>query len=76
MPTITPYTNMLQIKLSSKCKLDRFEFILEPYLMPGPADNGGEDGPGGVVSSEAGLAHAGAVVNDQGGNLIITHLGI
>ena len=43
--------------------------------MPGPADDGREDSPGSVVSSEAGLAHAGAVVNDQGGDFVITHLG-
>jgi hypothetical protein len=42
--------------------------------MPGAADDGREDGTGGVVSGEAGLAHAGAVVNDQSSNLVVTHL--
>merc|ERR1719293_158532 len=42
-------------------------------LVPGTSNDGGEDGPGGVVSGEAGLAHAGPVVHDQSGNLIVTH---
>ena len=42
--------------------------------MPGPSNNGGEDGPGGVVSGEAGLAHAGAIVADQSGHVLVTHL--
>ena len=41
--------------------------------MPGTADNGGEDGPGGVVSGEPGLAHPGPVVDDQRGNILVTH---
>ena len=44
------------------------------YLMPGASNNGGEDSPGGVVSGEAGLAHAGAIVTDQSGNVLVTHL--
>merc|ERR1719184_115647 len=32
--------------------------------MSWAAHNGGEDGPGGVVSGEPGLAHAGAIVTD------------
>merc|ERR1719422_513212 len=43
-------------------------------LVAGTSDNGGEDGPGGVVSGEAGLAHAGAIVTDQSGNVLVTHL--
>ena len=43
--------------------------------MAGAADDGGEDGPGGVVSGEPGLAHAGAVVNDQSSNVVVTHPG-
>jgi len=42
-------------------------------LVAGTSNDGGEDGPGGVVSGEAGLAHAGPVVHDQSGNLIVTH---
>merc|ERR1712124_37376 len=38
-------------------------------LMAGAANNGGEDSPGGVISSEASLAHAGAIVNNQGSNV-------
>ncbi len=43
--------------------------------MPGTADDGGEDGPGGVVAGEPGLAHAGAVVHDQSGDVLVTHVG-
>ena len=41
--------------------------------MAGTADDGGEDGAGGVVAGETGLAHAGAIVHNQGGNLVVTH---
>merc|ERR1719516_36281 len=34
-------------------------------LVAGTADDGGEDGPGGVITGEASLAHAGAIVNDK-----------
>ena len=43
--------------------------------MAGTTNNGGEDSPGGVVSGEAGLAHAGAIVTDKSGNVLVTHLG-
>merc|ERR1712127_1149156 len=35
-------------------------------LATGTANDGGEDSPGGVVSGEPGLAHAGAIVTDLG----------
>ena len=41
--------------------------------MPGTTDDGREDGPGGVVAGEPGLTHAGPVVHDQGGNILVTH---
>merc|ERR1711992_244152 len=44
-------------------------------LVAGAADDGGEDGSGSVVSGESGLAHAGAVVNDQSSNILVTHGG-
>merc|ERR1719385_114285 len=44
-------------------------------LVAGTADDGGEDGAGSVVTGEAGLAHAGAVVNDQGSHVFVTHDG-
>merc|ERR1719447_1312893 len=44
-------------------------------LVAGTADNGGEDGAGSVVSGKAGLAHAGAIVTDKSGNVLVTHLG-
>ena len=43
-------------------------------LVPGASNDGGEDSPGGVITGKAGLAHAGAIVNDQSGNLLVTHL--
>jgi len=42
-------------------------------LVAGATNNGGEDGPGGVITGETGLAHAGAIVNDKSGNVFVTH---
>merc|ERR1711944_270765 len=42
-------------------------------LVAGATNNGGDDGPGGVISGETGLAHAGAIVNDKSGNVFVTH---
>merc|ERR1712117_763959 len=36
---------------------------------------GGEDSPGGVITDEAGLAHAGAIVDDKSSNVLVTHGG-
>merc|ERR1711910_73519 len=44
-------------------------------LVTGTANDGGEDSPGGIVSGKAGLAHAGAIVTDKSGNVLVTHLG-
>ena len=44
------------------------------YLMPGASNNGGEDSPGGVIPGKSSLAHAGAVVNNKSGNILVTHL--
>merc|ERR1711881_748696 len=43
-------------------------------LMPWASNDGGEDGPGGVITGEPGLAHAGAIVDHQSGNILVTHL--
>merc|ERR1712117_617115 len=43
-------------------------------LVPWATDDGGEDSPGGVITGETGLAHAGAIVNDQSGCVFVTHL--
>merc|ERR1719337_629648 len=43
-------------------------------LVPWATNDGGEDGPGGVITGETGLAHAGAIVNDQSGCVLVTHL--
>merc|ERR1712212_940821 len=43
-------------------------------LVPWAADDGWEDSPGGVITGETGLAHAGAIVNNKSGNVLVTHL--
>merc|ERR1719223_1341727 len=43
-------------------------------LVAGTADNGGEDSSGSVISGESSLAHAGAIVNNEGSNVFVTHL--
>ena len=43
--------------------------------MPGASDDGGEDSPGGIITGKAGLAHARAIVDNQSGNILVTHLG-
>merc|ERR1719278_26149 len=45
-------------------------------LVTGASHDGREDSPGGVVSGEAGLAHAGAIVDDQCRNVFVTHDGV
>jgi hypothetical protein len=42
-------------------------------LMTGASNNGREDSPGGVISSESGFAHSGAIVNDKSGSIFVTH---
>merc|ERR1711951_271076 len=44
-------------------------------LVTGATDDGGEDSAGSVISSESSLAHAGAIVNDQSSNVLVTHGG-
>ncbi len=46
------------------------------YLMSGAADDGGEDSSGSIVTGEPGLAHTGAVVNNQSSNIIIHGCGL
>ncbi|CAN8002682.1 unnamed protein product, partial [Ixodes hexagonus] len=47
----------------------------DSYLVAGASHDGGEHGTGGIVPGEAGLAHAGAIVDHQSGNLVVTHVG-
>merc|ERR1711951_303691 len=44
-------------------------------LVTGATNDGGEDSAGSVISSESSLAHAGAIVNDQSSNVLVTHGG-
>lgn len=44
--------------------------------MPGAADDGREDGAGSVVAGKAGLAHAGAVVHNEGCHIVVAHLAV
>jgi len=41
--------------------------------MPRATNNGGEDSPGGVITGKAGLAHAGTIVHNKSGNVLVTH---
>ena len=41
--------------------------------MSGAPDDGGEHGPGSIVTGEAGFAHAGPVVDDKSSNVFVTH---
>ena len=43
------------------------------YLMAGTANNGWEDSPGGIITSETSLAHAGAIVDNKSSNVFISH---
>merc|ERR1739847_125293 len=42
--------------------------------MSGASNNGWEDSPGGVITSESSLAHAGAIVDNQSGGIFVTHV--
>ena len=42
--------------------------------VPGAAHDGREDSPGGVIAGETSLAHAGAIVNHQRRNFVVTHV--
>merc|ERR1711950_83937 len=42
-------------------------------LVAGASNNGREDSPGGIISSETGFAHAGAIVNDKSSSIFVTH---
>ena len=48
--------------------------MVPTYLVPWATNDGGEDSPGGVITGETGLAHAGAIVNDQSSCVFVTHL--
>merc|ERR1719385_239017 len=43
-------------------------------LVTGTSNNGGEDSSGSVISSKSSFAHAGAIVNNEGSNVFVTHL--
>ena len=42
-------------------------------LMSRATNNGWEDSSGSVISGEASLAHAGAIVDHKSSNLVVTH---
>jgi len=42
-------------------------------LMTGTSDDGREDGARSVVTGKSGFAHTGAVINNQSGNIVVTH---
>merc|ERR1719330_1862602 len=42
-------------------------------LVARTANNGWEDSPGGIITSETSFAHAGAIVNNKSSNVLISH---
>ena len=49
-------------------------FVDGTYLVPWATNDGGEDSPGGVITGETSLAHAGAIVDNESSNVFVTHL--
>merc|ERR1711875_81022 len=43
-------------------------------LVARTSNNGWEDSSGSIISSKSSLAHAGAIVNNKGSNVFVTHL--
>ena len=43
------------------------------YLMARSANDGWEDSPGGIITSETSFAHAGAIVDNKSSNVFISH---
>merc|ERR1712203_1238716 len=43
-------------------------------LVAGASNNGGEDGPWGIISGETSLAHSRSIVNDKSGSIFVTHV--
>ena len=43
-------------------------------LMSRATNNGWEDSSGSVISGKSSLAHAGAIVDNQSSNFVVTHL--
>ena len=48
--------------------------LIKVYLVTWASNNGGEDSPWGVITSESSFAHAGAIVNDKSSYVFVTHL--
>jgi len=40
-------------------------------MMAGSADDGREDSARSIITGETGLAHTGAIVNDESGNFLL-----
>ena len=71
---ITQYLIFQSKSPKSMCMIAEMgTYMKNTHLMAGTADNGGEDSPGGVITGETGFAHAGAIVNNQSGNVFISH---
>merc|ERR1712123_417720 len=43
-------------------------------LVTRTTDNGGEDGPGSIISCKSSLAHSRSIVTNKGSNIFVTHL--
>jgi len=48
--------------------------VCKRYLMSWTSNNGRKDSPWRIISGKASFAHSGAVVNDEGGRVFVTHL--
>lgn len=56
--------------IADKVGIFQLNSRVKHYLMSGPTHDGGEHSPRSIISCETGLAHTGAVINDQGGDFI------
>ena len=63
------------ILIQPNCDIIDFFLLIATYLVTRPTDNGREYSSGRVVSGEPSLAHAGAIVDHEGGNVVVTHDG-
>merc|ERR1712106_643005 len=52
-------------------------FQVNPHCLKASSEyNKDKDSPGGVISSKASLAHAGAIVTNKGSYVLVTHGGV
>lgn len=69
--TVTYKCLQTKPKLPAKCQITLQSNWCKSYLMPGATHDGGEDSPGGIISSKTGFAHTRAIVNNESGDFLI-----